>query len=586
MQGSGIFDEPYFQFWPHRYLFPSIIMFLFARYMKIMFDDSGEGKAGLYNYAFLIVVSILAVIWNFDTGIVIFGACTVGLGFDAICSCRVKIHWLRLIIYVLSVPLTVVGFIIIVTWFRAGILFTATFTDAFSHQIMFYQIGFYMMRMPLMHPWVVWALVYFIGLALCAIHLTHVFLKKEPFLPLYGTLLFFSVIGVGLFSYYQGRSHHFVFLSISSTMFYVLALLLDNLDSFFHKNTDEIRQPYQSHFNFFKRKPAAVWLIVVFLLFIQPYGELLNIGRIVNNTNRLISWLRAEYDLTWTSPLADLIENEEELIVLSYSESWVASHLGRINAIGNTSFVEMLTNESKEYLITGLRDNEYLKVLVDNRVFSRYWGYYAQEILISSGKYRIIWGEWGGWLLLEPFSRLTDRSAFDFSIQEMMVLPEESDVVLLNVDFASGESVIPFGYDLVYPSRFSIQMLVYPHTQEVAYAHLIGNHSNFAGFVIQQTGVSNNIYYVGYGDDAQWHVTTPFLLMPYQWNHLHVVFDQGVGIRVYVNTLLVAETELTNETEEPIDIIFNSGVQTMVGEWHYLDRPWNGVISHVLITSY
>jgi hypothetical protein len=78
------------------------------------------------------------------------------------------------------------------------------FFELMQYQIYFYQLGFAMLPMKLIHPWNLVAIVYLIGLVYAA---QSVIIKNDTMNSKMVFLL--SILGFGIFVYYQGRSHDF-----------------------------------------------------------------------------------------------------------------------------------------------------------------------------------------------------------------------------------------------------------------------------------------------------------------------------------------------------------------------------------------
>jgi hypothetical protein len=92
------------------------------------------------------------------------------------------------------------------------------------YQNIFYKYGFAQMRMPLFHLWNILALIYLIGLLLS---IKNYFTSKKSLQN--QAIFFLSILGIGIFSYYQGRSHDYSFLAITYPSIILLAIYLDKI---------------------------------------------------------------------------------------------------------------------------------------------------------------------------------------------------------------------------------------------------------------------------------------------------------------------------------------------------------------------
>jgi len=194
ISGSVLFGAPpqpdaYFQYYPLRIVFPSLVVFLLHRALR-------RRAAGWY-YASL-TAAALAVLWNPDTGLVVFAAWTGTMVFDAFCRREFR----RALHHVLQAGAALV----------LAYLFFATYLDVrygswprlvqqLSYLDLFYRCGCMMEPMPFAHPWTIVLLVYAAGLLRAVWALVEGKASVRA-----STVFFLCVMGGGLFSYYQGRS--------------------------------------------------------------------------------------------------------------------------------------------------------------------------------------------------------------------------------------------------------------------------------------------------------------------------------------------------------------------------------------------
>jgi len=100
--------------------------------------------------------------------------------------------------------------VFLITFFRTGR--AVAVSDMIAGQILFKGTGYYMLPMTLQHPWIILAIVYMAGLVK-SIGGLPLLRKSEKRNPDSRRSMYFilAILGVGLFSYYQGRSHKDVF---------------------------------------------------------------------------------------------------------------------------------------------------------------------------------------------------------------------------------------------------------------------------------------------------------------------------------------------------------------------------------------
>jgi hypothetical protein len=153
-------------------------------------------SAFLYWTGFLFGVS--AVLWNLDTGLVVLLSWVLILFYIEIA----QRNYLKLIRHALvTVLILAVGSVMFVLYMKLRYHAFPDLSTYFKYQKIFYQTGFYMLPMPVIHPWNLLVVIYTSGLAYAISLAIHGELSVKG-----GISFFLSILGIGLFSYYQGRS--------------------------------------------------------------------------------------------------------------------------------------------------------------------------------------------------------------------------------------------------------------------------------------------------------------------------------------------------------------------------------------------
>lgn len=219
MYVPGIFSllvEPssyYLQYTPHRIFFPSIILAICVKYL---FSKALTKKIILcFGYA----ISIMSILWNMETGVVVTAVWLLFLLFTRIIKYRFNdrrlyIQTLFLVFFTLISVVLAYSTLSLITFIRSGQYFDVM--DMISGQAVFYGSGFYMLHMPLWHPWILVGILYFISLAksirnIAAIRKGNMMQYNKIYTVMYFVL---PVMGLGIFSYYTGRSHDYCFIPI------------------------------------------------------------------------------------------------------------------------------------------------------------------------------------------------------------------------------------------------------------------------------------------------------------------------------------------------------------------------------------
>lgn len=223
-------DDFYFQYYPHRLIFPA----LFALCAYLYFLSKPRKKELWYHGIFFL--STIAVFWNMDTGIVIFLTWLAVLGYQELIRRaqnkkkkflrNIFIHFLTGFSYLCVVTLLFLSY----TFSRSGRIPNLGY--AFSNMNVFYGMGYGFLPMKLIHPWNLVLLCYVIGLIVSiqsvvqrsapdSTKLTKTAFSREKMIFL------LSVMGFGLFSHYQGRSHDNNLVTASWPIFLLLTIFTD-----------------------------------------------------------------------------------------------------------------------------------------------------------------------------------------------------------------------------------------------------------------------------------------------------------------------------------------------------------------------
>ena len=207
--GAGKFGcDPYFQYWPIRFLFPalSIPLFLWSTRRPTFRSTLCLGAfAGL------------ALSWNLESGIAVAGATLftlasmqlprlrrIGISSSGNAPSRkFTPHPSAAFFFILSAACT---FLLFWVFLQVNAGWKTPLHTTGEYQQLYYQLGVMMMPMPLTpHPWWLVVAVYLFALTF-GLRAMWNGGARAPFTRL---ALFLSILGLGLFTYYQGRSHDF-----------------------------------------------------------------------------------------------------------------------------------------------------------------------------------------------------------------------------------------------------------------------------------------------------------------------------------------------------------------------------------------
>lgn len=202
--------DPYFQYVPIRTLFPAIALYAIA---WITEQERFERRVARCLPSAILGAGVL---WNADAGVPALGAWIMCLCHHAIVrrhragpSIVAALQAAATIALeaLLCAAATVALGIAALAW-KAGMW--PDLSLSLQHQKIFYEIGFFMLPMRITHSWVAWAAVIMAALSF-GIWPLSTQVRDDRHLALRSTLFGWAVLACGLFSYYQGRSHDWVF---------------------------------------------------------------------------------------------------------------------------------------------------------------------------------------------------------------------------------------------------------------------------------------------------------------------------------------------------------------------------------------
>ncbi|MDD4003629.1 MAG: hypothetical protein PHW69_00305 [Elusimicrobiaceae bacterium] len=215
--GKLSFDEVYFQYVPLRLLFPALGLWLAQRWCY---------APAARNHAFATAVCCAGMLWNIDSGLVVFCAWLLTLGFVRFSSDQparaLKLFGADIGFCACSLGLVFAGYAGAI---RLGYGAWPDFSRLFSYHSFYYGSGYYMLPMRVLDLWNVPALLYAGGL----MHSVVVLRRDARYSPSAAVVFMLSVLGAGLFSYYQGRSHIYNLYSVSWPAWLLAGIYLDRL---------------------------------------------------------------------------------------------------------------------------------------------------------------------------------------------------------------------------------------------------------------------------------------------------------------------------------------------------------------------
>ena len=216
-------EEVYFQYWPIRFFWPALSVWVFCHFVS----SRTLARSGLVS-----LVAALGCLWNLDTGLAIWLAFPaflffrfLGVAMNPVCQLGPS-RWMPAD-YVKAVVLHVVIAVVVGGAFFGYLNIKGNGVInpdwLFRYQLVFYKLGFMMIPLPrYYHPWMVVLGVYLLGL----LYAFRRWVQGRPGQRA-DIVGFISFLGMGLFVYYQGRSHVLNLVAVCWPALMISALLSD-----------------------------------------------------------------------------------------------------------------------------------------------------------------------------------------------------------------------------------------------------------------------------------------------------------------------------------------------------------------------
>ncbi|HCU05958.1 MAG TPA: hypothetical protein DIC51_06770 [Coxiellaceae bacterium] len=207
---------PYYQYYPLRFFFPALSIGLFLIFVE---------RKSMQTVALFSVLSAVAIIWNLESGIAVYGAFLSYLIAQMILIRAKKHRQLQARFLATSLFITISLLALFVWYLKLKSHAAIHWDDLFSYPQIFSQYGFMHLSIPLTWDmWMVFASAYLIGLILPI----RSWMKQRDSTML-SCLFFISVLGIGLFAYYQYRAHVLNLINVSWTPWLLLLIFCSQL---------------------------------------------------------------------------------------------------------------------------------------------------------------------------------------------------------------------------------------------------------------------------------------------------------------------------------------------------------------------
>ncbi|WP_223472904.1 MULTISPECIES: hypothetical protein [unclassified Pseudomonas] len=329
---NGIAQEIYLQYYPIRFICPAVALLLFARYCM------NPSRASL---AVLGVASGIAIFWNFDSGIPVLVSIGATLLVKPFFTQPLRWKVLLPVMGFSSFAALTFGALMIALRIKAG--GPLGIQEAIASQKLFYGSGFMMLPMPqAFHPWQI-ILVIYAAAAVAALSAWRRHIDSH----VYDVLFCAALMGLGLFTYYQGRSHIFCLMMVLWPALIIGAILTDLI-------LRSIRERSTS--------PISSLLALPFLIFVSlgtvtlafSAGDLVTAG--INN----LKDFQKSRDPVVDNELAFLrsTNNGRDCLILAQRQAIYHAELQTASPLPGPGMIETLLQSDLDALMAGALSNQ------------------------------------------------------------------------------------------------------------------------------------------------------------------------------------------------------------------------------------
>ena len=318
---------PYYAYLPIRYLFPCLLFLLSSLYIK-------NGNKSYYILSSIICA--LALLWNFETGAVITLSWIMLNFYSELQQNKISVFFKNLFMHAVKIfsvmILTVLLFYLVVFIFYGRILDLGSLLYALK---IFSKYYFGMLPMPRLHPWNILILAYIIGMGISIRALI-----EKNITPWTKNIFLVTIMGIGMFSYYQGRSHDWGLFGQSFYFFILSTLFLDKSLSFLKNNKNLL-------ITFSSMLLASVLSLSLILMAINIKDEVVLLKTVLNNVQSqspMKKMVQMNYNFIKKHTAPD-----EKIIIFSRNSGTYFSRIPNLSAF-NPGIVDLYLKSDYERL--------------------------------------------------------------------------------------------------------------------------------------------------------------------------------------------------------------------------------------------
>lgn len=334
---SGSHDR-YFQYWPIRFFWPAFSVLVFYYFAR---------NKTLWRAAIVSLVSAIGTFWIMDTGLFIFLSFAAYLSGRCIILCssdkpnrlfHLKKYLIAISLHILLTA-AVIATLLGIMWLKSHQ--PLQLHRQFEYQKLFYGLGFAMLPLPKhIHPWMSVLGIYLLGII---ISLTAWFQNKKNSIRV-DLIAFLSLLGVGLFIYYEGRAHVANLITVSWPALMVMLIVTDS-------TIKRIREKNLAFTQMVLPIGVVSFLLISSVNFIAHVPRMFHEMKYVFKTRQVVHYPYIVSELAFIKQHA---QSKHECLILSKRQSIYYAETGLASPIKGPGLVETLLKADEEHFLTEL----------------------------------------------------------------------------------------------------------------------------------------------------------------------------------------------------------------------------------------
>jgi hypothetical protein len=455
-----------FSFFSIRYIIPSTLALLTGIYLH---------KRSRIIYWLTFVLMGFAILWNPEIGMVCYLSWLAVNTYNDFYTAegkfnikQISFHWLA------GIGIVILTLLIFKVIFYLSYGTSPDYGFLFSFILLFGKYGFGLLPMVLVHPWNITAITILLGIAYSVAHW-----YKKDITPRASAVFLVTLISIGFFIYFQGRSHNWPF--ASSTGFSLILLTILGGELWEHVKDSDVMP---LHFFF------VIFLFLVSFSFFE----------IITNTQKFNEVVYQEDDKTKQAEENQRIRTNEEFIT-KHSDEYekifvitVKPYQGyyfdgnKRRSAFNPGYQDMVLNTDIKKMETRLIDSSY-KVFLDYKFEQT--GYMPRLLSAVTAQYEIKESNSMMAMLEKRKNKVPAKTFLQHSNNTVLYKKYSDDIAGIKARVEDAQGIQPLSVN----SEFSVEVLFRSQKQIFEYATVLGNMNDSSGFIIGSMVNTKNYFF-------------------------------------------------------------------------------------------